>query len=162
VDLYSPSLQNASNVLPLPVSRCWSPQANQTARHQQTLRDHVIRVGVSRDMPVYSPGNAGYSFRLRLSRPGCPVPRRGGLPVQRWSLAWALTSHSYRRCRRTKYVSHVRVHPSVSWTVNYMDYHYTAVTELKDSSTSPAVVFFGWVAAVKMTAQVILANTSSE
>jgi len=23
--------------------------------------------------------------RLRLSRPGCLVPRRGGLPIQRWS-----------------------------------------------------------------------------
>jgi len=49
-------LHSASNVLPLPVSRCWSLQANPTARHQQTLRDHVIQVGVSRDMPVYSPG----------------------------------------------------------------------------------------------------------
>ena len=42
-----------------------------------------MRVGVSRAMPVYSPDYAGYSFslsRLRLSRPGCLVPRRGGLP----------------------------------------------------------------------------------
>ena len=79
------------------VSRRWSPQANPTARHQRTLRDHVIRVGVSRDMPVYSPGYAGYSFglgRLRLSRPGCLVPRPGGLPVQRRSPAWALTGPS--------------------------------------------------------------------
>jgi len=55
VDLYSASPRSASNVLPLPVSRRWSPQANPTARHQRTLRDNVIRVGVSHDMPVYCP-----------------------------------------------------------------------------------------------------------
>ena len=55
VDLYSASSRSASNALPLPVSRRWSPQANPTARHQRTLRDHAIRVGVSGDMPVYSP-----------------------------------------------------------------------------------------------------------
>jgi len=55
-DLYSASPRSASDVLPFPVSRRWSPQANPTARHQRTLRDYVIRVGVSRDMPVYSPG----------------------------------------------------------------------------------------------------------
>ena len=54
VDLYSASLRSVSNALTLPVSRRWSPQANPKARHQRTLRDHVIRVGVSRDMPVYS------------------------------------------------------------------------------------------------------------
>ena len=42
-----------------PVSRRWSPQANPTARHQRTLRDHVIRVGAPRDMPVYFPAFAG-------------------------------------------------------------------------------------------------------
>jgi len=55
VDLYSASSRSASHALPLPVSRRWSSQANPTARHQRTLRDHVIRVGVSRDMPDYSP-----------------------------------------------------------------------------------------------------------
>ena len=54
VDLYSASSRSASNALPLPVSRRWSPQANPTVKHQRTLRDHMIRVSVSRDMPVYS------------------------------------------------------------------------------------------------------------
>jgi len=79
VDLYSASSRSASNALPLPVSRRWSPQANPTARHQRTLQDHVIRVGVSWDMFVYS-SSLG---RLRLSRPGCLVPRRGGLPLHK-------------------------------------------------------------------------------
>jgi len=61
MDLYSASLRSASNALLLPVSRRWSPQANPTARHQWTLQDHVIRVDVSRDMPLYSP-----SFRQVL------------------------------------------------------------------------------------------------
>ena len=74
VDLYSASSRSASNALPLPVSRRWSSQANSTARHQRTLRDHVIRVGVSRDMPVYSPSLRRLG-RLRLSRAGCLVPR---------------------------------------------------------------------------------------
>jgi len=56
IDLYSTLSQSASNALPLPISRRWSLQANPTARHQRTLRDHMIRVGVSCDMPVYSPG----------------------------------------------------------------------------------------------------------
>jgi len=81
VDLYS-----AFNALPLPVSRRWSPQANPIARHSANTARPRIRVGVvSRDMTVYSPNYAGYSFslgRLKLSRPGCMVPRRGGLPVQ--------------------------------------------------------------------------------
>ena len=81
VDLYSTSSRSTSDVLPFPISRHWSPQANPTARHQRTLRDHVIRVVAPHDMPVYSPG-LGLD-RLRLSRPGCLVPRRGGLPVQR-------------------------------------------------------------------------------
>ena len=60
VDLYSASSwSTTSNALPFPISRRWSPQANPTARHQRTLRDHVIRVGVPRDMPVYFPAFAG-------------------------------------------------------------------------------------------------------
>jgi len=59
VDLYSASSWSTSNALPFPVSRRWSPQANPTARHQRTLRDHVIRVGAPRDMPVYFPAFAG-------------------------------------------------------------------------------------------------------
>ena len=50
--LYRASSPSASNALPLPASWRRSPQTNPTARHQRTLRDHVIRVGVSRDMPV--------------------------------------------------------------------------------------------------------------
>jgi len=56
VDFYSTSPRSASDALPLPVSRHWSPQANPTASHQRTLWDHVIRVSVSRDVPVYSSG----------------------------------------------------------------------------------------------------------
>jgi len=63
VDLYSASSRSASNVLPLPVSCHWSPQASPTARHQWTLQDHVIRVCILRDIPVYSPRYAGYSFQ---------------------------------------------------------------------------------------------------
>ena len=60
VDLYSASSwSTTSNALPLPISWRWSPQANPTARHQQTLRNHVIRVGAPRDMPVYFPAFAG-------------------------------------------------------------------------------------------------------
>ena len=55
VGLYSTSSRSASDALPLLVSRRWSWQANPTARHQRALRNHVIRVGVSRGMPVYSP-----------------------------------------------------------------------------------------------------------
>jgi len=90
VHLYSASSRSASNALPLPVSRRWSLQANPTARHQRTLRDHVIRAGVSRNMPVtvsppFSPGTHSSLGRHRLSRPGCLVPRRDGLLVQRRS-----------------------------------------------------------------------------
>ena len=65
VDLYSASSRSAANALPHSVSWRSSPQANSTARHQQTMRDHAIRVGVSRDMPVYSP-----SLRQVLIQPG--------------------------------------------------------------------------------------------
>jgi len=62
------------------------------------LRDHV-RAGVSRDVPVYFPSfrRVAYSVQpvteggLILSRPGCVVLRRGGLPVQRRSPTQALT-----------------------------------------------------------------------
>jgi len=66
--------------------------------------DHVIQVGVSRDMPVYSPGYARYSFSLgmlRVSMPGCLVSRRGGLPVQRRSPTWTLTGPSVEKLRRS-------------------------------------------------------------
>jgi len=54
VDLYSASSRSASNALTLPVSRRWSPQANPTVRHSANTARPRIRVGVSRDMPVYS------------------------------------------------------------------------------------------------------------
>ena len=53
------------------------------------------------------PAFAGYSFwpategKLRLSRPGCLVPRRGGLPVQRRSPTWALTVDQPERVTAT-------------------------------------------------------------
>jgi len=60
-----------------------------------------IRAGVLRDMPVYFPSFAGYTHSsltteggLRLSRPGCMVLRRGGLPVPRRSPTQALTGPS--------------------------------------------------------------------
>ena len=55
MDLYSALRIIASNTLPLPVSRRWSPQANPTARHSANTARPRIRAGVSRDMPVYSP-----------------------------------------------------------------------------------------------------------
>ena len=81
VDLYIASSRSASNELLLPISLRWSPQADPTARHQRTLWDHVIRVGVSRDMPVYSPAPGTHCSLSRLM-PGCLVPCRGGLPVE--------------------------------------------------------------------------------
>ena len=44
VELYSASSWSTSNALPLPVSQCWTPQANPTVRQQRTLRDHMIRL----------------------------------------------------------------------------------------------------------------------
>ena len=65
VDLYSASpWSTTSNALPFPVSRRWSPQANPTARHQRTLRDHVIRDGAPRDMPVLLPSFRWYQIIL--------------------------------------------------------------------------------------------------
>jgi len=83
VDLYSASSRSASNALPLPVSRRWSPQANPTARHPaNTARPYGL---VYHAICLFTfPAYAGYLFslgRLRLSRPVCLVPRRGGLPT---------------------------------------------------------------------------------
>jgi len=44
VDSYSTSSRSASNALPLPVSRHWSPQANPTARHSANTARPRIRV----------------------------------------------------------------------------------------------------------------------
>ena len=85
LNLYSALSWSASNALPLPVSRHWYPQANPTARHSAKTARPRIQVGISRDMPVYSPAYAGYSFsrgRLRLSKPGCLALCRGGLPLR--------------------------------------------------------------------------------
>ena len=81
---YSASSRSVVDASPLPISQRWSPQANPTARHLANTARPRIRVGVSRDMPVYFPS---YSFsldRLRL-RHWCLVSRPGGLPVQRRS-----------------------------------------------------------------------------
>ena len=67
---------------------------NQTPANTARLR---IRASVSRDVPVYSPAFAEYSFLiptegwLRLSRPGCLFLRRDGLPVLRRSPIQELT-----------------------------------------------------------------------
>ena len=55
VDLCSASSRIASNALPFPVSRRWFLQANQTARHSAHTARLWIRVGISHNMPVYSP-----------------------------------------------------------------------------------------------------------
>jgi len=55
VDLYSASSRSTSNALPHPVSRRWSLQVNSTARHSANTARLRIRVGVSCNMPVYSP-----------------------------------------------------------------------------------------------------------
>ena len=78
VDLYSASSRSASNCTTASRKSALisAPQANPTARHQPTLRDHVIC--------LFTPPATHSSLgRLRLSRPGCLVPPRGGLPVQR-------------------------------------------------------------------------------
>jgi len=59
--------EHASNALPLPLRRRWSPQASPSGRDQRTLRDH--RYGlvycVSRDVPAVTlPAFAGYPLRL--------------------------------------------------------------------------------------------------
>jgi len=98
--LYSASSQSASNVLPLPVHRCWSPQASPPARYQRTLRDHGYRLAyhaICLFTPQLLPGTHSSLItegRLRLSRPGCLVLHRGGLPIQRWSPTHALTGPS--------------------------------------------------------------------
>ena len=61
----------------------------------------MIRANVSHDVPVYSPQlSSGTYFSLPtegefgLSRPGCLVLLRGGLPVQRQLPTQALTAPS--------------------------------------------------------------------
>jgi len=70
MDLYSAlsrsaSSRSASNVLPFLTSQRWSPQTNPTARHSANTARPWIRVGVSRDIPVYSP-----SLHRVLIQPG--------------------------------------------------------------------------------------------
>jgi len=61
-------------------------QATRLSEHCETTD---VRAVMSRDMPVYSLSfrqvliPACTEGRLRLNRPGCLAPRRGGLPVQR-------------------------------------------------------------------------------
>jgi len=55
MDLCSALSVIASDALWLPVSWHWSLQTNPTARHSANTTRPWIRVGVSRDMLVYSP-----------------------------------------------------------------------------------------------------------
>ena len=60
VYLYSTLSQSATNVLPLPIRRCWSLQASPPARHSVKTARPWIWASVSRDIPVFSP-----RFRFR-------------------------------------------------------------------------------------------------
>jgi len=100
VYLYSASSRSASNALPIPLRRRWSPQASPPARHQRTLRDHGYRLVYHMICLFTLPAFAGYSFQpnhrgqAMLSRPRCLVVCWGGLPVQRRSPTQALTRPS--------------------------------------------------------------------
>ena len=80
--------EHASNALPLPRISALISTSQPPARHSTNTARRRIRADVSRGMPVYSPSfrvvlmPACTEGRLRLSRPRCMVPRRGGLPVQ--------------------------------------------------------------------------------
>jgi len=79
VDLYSALSRSASNVLPLPVSRHCSLQANPTARHSANTARPRIRVGVSHSMPVYSPSLCRVLMQPGPAQDGQLVLHRGGL-----------------------------------------------------------------------------------
>jgi len=57
-------LRSASNALPLPVRRHWSPQASPTARHRRTLRDCRYRLVYHAVCLFTAPAFAGYSSSL--------------------------------------------------------------------------------------------------
>jgi len=93
------------------VSRRWSPQANPTARHQRTLRDHVIRVGAPRDMPVYFPAFAGTKLYC-LVTPRSQVRRPTGYnwataPPQSSGFKWNMCSYINMASRLTSLVNRV-------------------------------------------------------
>jgi len=67
VDLYR-RREHASDALPIPVFRWWSPLTIRSQTPANTARPW-IRASVSRDVPVYSPNFAGYSI----------VPTHGGI-----------------------------------------------------------------------------------
>ena len=84
VNLYSASSRSASNALPLPVSRRVSPQANLQlgiSEHCETTWYGLLYHVICLFTPRLSPGTHSSLGKLRLSRPGCLVPRPGGLPV---------------------------------------------------------------------------------
>jgi len=89
MDLYSASSRSASNVLPLPVHRCSSPQASLPARNQRTLRDHGYGlVYHTICLLVFTlPAFAGYSFvpnhRGLVLRCG-DLPSRDDHPPRHW------------------------------------------------------------------------------
>jgi len=100
--LYSVSSLSASNALPLPIHLRWSLPQSYSQASANTARPRK-RPGVWHDMPVYSPqlspGRPTHSSLpaeggFRLSRPGCLLLHRGGLPIQRWSPSQAPTGPS--------------------------------------------------------------------
>jgi len=97
VDLYSALRITTCNVLTLPVCRRWSSLASSFS---QAISKHCETTDTGRCITRYacllfqrSPGTHSSlpEGRLRLSRPGCLVQRRGGLPVKRRSPTQALT-----------------------------------------------------------------------
>jgi len=80
--------EHAFNALPFPICHHSSPLPSPSAKHQPTCKtmDHV-----SRAVSVYFPSFCWVLIRkptegwLRLSRPGCLVLCRGGLPIHRRS-----------------------------------------------------------------------------
>ena len=83
----------------------WRLVASPSARHQRTLHDHAYGQCMTQChclVSQFSPGTQSYlptEGRLRLSRPGCLVLHRGGLPVQRRSPTQALTGPSVEQLR---------------------------------------------------------------
>ena len=105
VELYSASSKHASDVLPLPVRRHWSllasPYSQAPAPHCKTTDTDWC---ITRCASVYSPSFrrvliSAYLQRLRLSRPGCLVLRRGSLPISRVSRVMQHTNG----CRLTRH-----------------------------------------------------------
>ena len=97
-----------------PVSRRWSPQANPTARHQRTLRDHVIRVGAPRYRPVFFLAFAATKlYCLVTEAVGCEQLAYGCCAAASQPGLELVTLRSQVRRPTTKPPRH----PRVSWAV---------------------------------------------